>query len=73
MMKVVSYNQHYLPDSIWKRIEPYLPKQIKISPKGRPACDVRKTIEGISGCSNPERAGGIYPMSIPVIRPAGGN
>ncbi|MGI6454152.1 MAG: transposase [bacterium] len=47
MMKVVSYNQHYLPDSVWERIEPYLPKRIRTSTRGRPACDLRKTIEGI--------------------------
>ena len=47
MMKAISYNQHYLPDSVWKRIEPYLPKRIRTSTRGRPACDLRKTIEGI--------------------------
>lgn len=46
-MNPITYNQNYLSDLMWEKIAPHLPCKIKTTRRGRPACDWRKSIEGI--------------------------
>lgn len=46
-MNKISYNQEYLSDWLWEKIEPYIPPHVKATNRGRPTCDLRKAMEGI--------------------------